>query len=93
MKLRWKNVTYTVLALGMLAYAAPKLAVGGGWTAETVFAAVWICFALLVIAANLHFVLGVDKEGRERLRQVKRMRGWQTERRVMSRIGAGSKSH
>ena len=85
----WKHVIYTALALGMLAYAAPKLAVGGGWTAETVFAAVWICFALLVIAANLHTVLGVDAETRERVRQVKRMRGWQAERRMLSRVKVG----
>lgn len=80
----WNHVLYLILALGMLAYAAPKLAVGGGWTVETVFAAVWICFALLIIAANLHFVLGVDAETRERVRQVKRMRTWQSQRRLTS---------
>ncbi|WP_438446140.1 hypothetical protein [Gorillibacterium sp. sgz5001074] len=89
---RWKNILYTGLALGMLGYAVPRLGTGGGLTSETVFSAVWICFALLVISANLHHVLGVDAEERERLRQVKRMRGWQAERRMMSRIRVG-KTH
>lgn len=80
-----KHLIYVVLAAGMLAYAVPRLAIGDGVSAESVFGVVWICFALLVIGANLHALLGVDAETRERLRQVKRMRQVQTERRLVSR--------
>jgi hypothetical protein len=81
----WKHLVYTGLALGMLAFAVPKLAIGGGLTAESIFGAVWICFALLIVAANLHTVLGVDTETRERMRHVKRMRSFQSERKIYSR--------
>lgn len=81
----WKHLIYMSLAMGMLAYAVPRLGIGGGLTAESVFGALWICFSLLVIAANLHTVLGVDAETRERLHRVKRMRRFQSERKIHSR--------
>jgi len=83
-----KGLKYLVnlgLALGMLLYAVPRLQIGGGFSAETMFGAVWICFAILIIAANLHEILGVEEETRERLRQVKRMRRYQTEQKIMGR--------
>lgn len=70
----WKHILYLCVALGMLVYAAPQLSVGQGFNGASLFGVVWICFALLVIAAQLHELLGVDGEKRERLRQVKRMR-------------------
>lgn len=75
---------YLSIAAGMLLYAVPRLPVGNGLEAGSVFGIVWICFALLVIAAQLHELLGVDAEQRERLRQVKRMKQyrmqWKAER-------------
>jgi hypothetical protein len=72
-----RNVLYIAAAAGMLIYALPLLDIGGGFTLPTVFAIVWLCFALMIIAAHLHHLLGVDEAERERLAQIKRMRKWQ----------------
>lgn len=74
-----KNVVFLALTLGMLIYAVPHLEVGGGWTMPTVFGIAWIGFALLVVAAHLHEILGVDEETRRELSRVKHMKRWQTE--------------
>jgi succinate-acetate transporter protein len=81
----WKNLLYMCVALGMLIYAVPRLSMGGGFTAETAFGVVWICFALLIVAAHFHQLLGVDKESRERMRQVKRMKQYRMQQKVYSR--------
>ena len=81
-----KYVVYLSCALGMLIYAVPRLDVGGGWTLPTVFAAVWILFALLVISAYLHYLMGVDEEMKKELTRVKRMKRWQLEQRI-ARLG------
>ncbi len=72
-----RNVVYILVAAGMLVYALPLLELGGGFTLPTVFGIVWICFALMIIAAHLHHLLGVDEAERERLAQIKRVRKWQ----------------
>jgi hypothetical protein len=74
-----KNVIYMSAALGMLIYAVPQLQIGGGWSLSTVFSVAWICFALLIIAAHLHEILGVDEEARREIRRIKHMRRWQLE--------------
>ncbi|PYI57082.1 hypothetical protein [Paenibacillus flagellatus] len=66
-----KSVLYMSLALGMLIYAVPRLDIGGGWTMPTVFGIVWIAFALLVVAAHLHRLLGVDEETKRELARVR----------------------
>lgn len=81
----WKNILYMSIALGMLLYAVPQLAMGGGFTAETVFGVVWMCFALLVVAAHLHDLLGVDAETKERIRQVKRMKKYRMQEKMLPR--------
>jgi hypothetical protein len=81
----WKNTVYLCAALGMLLYAVPRIAMGGGFTAETVFGAAWICFALLIIAAHVHELLGVDAETRERVRQVKRLKQYRMQQRLLPR--------
>ena len=77
----YKNLIYLVLAIAMLVYAVPQLEIGGELTKSTIFALVWLSFALLVIASNLHVILGVKEETKSRLASVKRMRTWQTEQR------------
>jgi hypothetical protein len=57
-----KNVIYMSLALGMLFYSVPRLDFNEGLTVSTIFGIVWISMALLVIAAHLHAILGVDEE-------------------------------
>ncbi|MNI88834.1 hypothetical protein D3C73_1461660 [compost metagenome] len=81
----WKNLLYMCVALGMLIYAVPRLSMGGGLTVETVFGAVWICFALLIVAAHFHELLGVDKETKERMRQVKRMKRYRMQEKLLPR--------
>lgn len=81
----WKNWLYMCAALGMLLYAVPRLSMGGGLTAESVFGVVWIGFALLVIAAHFHKLLGVDAETADRLRQVKRMRMYRAQMKLSPR--------
>lgn len=75
-----KNVIYMSLALGMLFYAAPRLEMGQGLTAGTIFGVVWIGLALLIVAAHLHEILGVDEETREELGRIDRMKKWQLEK-------------
>jgi hypothetical protein len=74
-----KNVIYMSLAIGMLFYSVPQLEIGQGPTLPAIFGIVWVCLALLVIAAHLHEILGVDEEQRKELLKVKRMKKWQME--------------
>lgn len=80
----WKHLTYLCIAGGMLLYAVPRLSVGEGLGAGPLFGTVWLCFALLIIAAQLHELLGVDARKRERLRQVKRMKQYRLQRKTES---------
>ncbi|WP_010272089.1 hypothetical protein [Paenibacillus senegalensis] len=73
----FSNLLYLSMALGMLMYAIPRLEVGNGFTLPTVFSIVWIGFALLIIGAQLHYILGVDEETRKELVKVKHMKKWQ----------------
>lgn len=68
----WKSVVYMSLALGMLIYAVPRLDIGEGFTLPTVFGIVWIGFALMVVAAHLHRILGVDEETKNELARVRK---------------------
>jgi hypothetical protein len=67
------------LALGMIFYAVPKLQMGQGWSAATVFGVVWIGMALVIVAAHLHEILGVDEETRQELQRIDRMKKWRIE--------------
>lgn len=80
-----KNMIYLALALAMLIYAVPQLEIGQGLTAPTIFSIAWICFALMIIAAHLHELLGVDEEQRRELAKIKRMKAWQLEQAVQGR--------
>jgi hypothetical protein len=74
-----KNVIYMSLVLGMLSYAVPRLELGQGISAGAIFGAVWIGLALLIVAAHLHEILGVDQETRRELSRIDRMKKWQLE--------------
>ncbi|TVY07461.1 hypothetical protein FPZ49_23960 [Paenibacillus cremeus] len=73
------------LALGMIIYAVPRLDFGGGLSLQSVFVVAWIGFALLVVAAHLHELLGVEEEAKREQLRVKRMRRWQLEQTVLGR--------
>jgi hypothetical protein len=56
-----QNVIYLIFAVGMLIYAIPQLHVGHGFRMETLFAAVWLGLALIVIASHLYVILKVEQ--------------------------------
>ncbi|WP_283657993.1 hypothetical protein [Paenibacillus sp. RC343] len=63
----------------MVLTALPRISLTGGLNWVNGFGIVWVLFALLVIGANLHFLLGVDEEKRKTLERVRRakMKQWQ----------------
>ncbi|MCM3783220.1 hypothetical protein M3231_09565 [Neobacillus mesonae] len=73
---KWKHVLYMLIAGVMLVYALPKLTFEG-WSAG--FSIAWLAFTLLVIGANLHFILGVDEEKKQALERVRKakLRQWE----------------
>lgn len=77
-----RSIVSLSLILGMLVYALPHLHIGGGFTLPTVFAVLWLLFALILVAAHLYDVIGVDEAGREEMRRIGRMGKWQTEQRL-----------
>lgn len=81
-----KSIVYLSLAIGMLIYAVPRLEIGQGFTLPTVFGIVWVCMALLIVAAHLHHILRVDEESSSRLATVKRATRWQMEQRLKGSI-------
>jgi hypothetical protein len=74
-----KHIAYLGLSLGMLFYAVPKLDMENGWTVPTIFGLLWVAFALLVVAAHLHEILGVEEEAKRQVAMVRRMKKWQFE--------------
>ncbi|WP_379135866.1 hypothetical protein [Paenibacillus sp. sgz500958] len=75
---KFKHVIYLLIALGMLLYALPKLSPGGSGVVFA-FGAAWCVFAFFVIAAHLHFIIGVDEEKSKRLEAVRKakLNQWQ----------------
>lgn len=83
----WKSVAYMSLALGMLIYAVPRLEIGQGVTLPTVFGIVWIGFALLVVAAHLHRILGVDEETKQEMARIRLHSRRRREQWLKARLG------
>ncbi|MDP4097894.1 hypothetical protein OIN60_14050 [Paenibacillus sp. P96] len=79
MKKRWKHGVYVLIALAMLLIALPRISLTGGLGLVNGFGIVWVLFALMVIGANLHFLLGVDDEKRQALERVRKakLQQWQ----------------
>jgi len=77
-----RGVISLSIILGMLIYAVPQLRIGEGFTLPTIFAVLWLAFALILVAAHLYDVIGVDEAGREHKRQIGRMRRWQVEEKL-----------
>lgn len=69
---KFKHVVYLLIALAMLLYALPQLSLSQGLSWANAFGAVWCLFAFLVIAAHLHFIIGVDEEKAKRLDEVRK---------------------
>jgi predicted membrane protein len=60
-----RSFMYMGLGLAMLFYAIPQLP-GLSPSAAGVFSVVWLLFGILVIGANLYYLIGVDKERKRR---------------------------
>ncbi|SDC08398.1 hypothetical protein SAMN02799630_02626 [Paenibacillus sp. UNCCL117] len=78
----WKNILYMGLSLGMIAFAVPRIDLGDWANPSTIFGVVWIAFALLIVAAHLHELLGVEEEKKRQLLRIKRMKRWQLQQAV-----------
>ncbi|MEK8126794.1 hypothetical protein WMW72_02625 [Paenibacillus filicis] len=78
----WKNIVYMALALGMMAVAVPKIHLTDWTSLSTIFGVVWMVFALLIVAAHLHELLGVEEEKKRQLLRIKRMKRWQLQQAV-----------
>lgn len=87
----WKNVISLSVAAGLLIFAVPRLETGQGWTAPSVFAVCWIGIMLLIIAAHLHELLGVDEETKQELENVRRHKRWKMENYIRTKVVQGSK--
>lgn len=76
---KWKHGLYMMIALAMLLTALPRISLSGGMNVVNAFGVTWVLFALMVIGANLHFLLGVDDEKRKSLERVRKakMHQWQ----------------
>ena len=80
-----KNIVYLSFALGMLLYSLPHLKMGQGASLPTIFAVVWLVFALTIIAAHLHAIIGVDEEAEKQLERVMRVRAWRMQQTLKKR--------
>ncbi|MFE5318806.1 hypothetical protein ACFQ88_08860 [Paenibacillus sp. NPDC056579] len=80
-----KHVIYLGLALAMLFYAVPRLDLHAESMLQTVFGIVWIVFSLVVIAAHLHELIGVDEESKQEMAKIKKMKKWQLEQMVQGK--------
>ncbi|MCR8643704.1 hypothetical protein NV379_13685 [Paenibacillus sp. N1-5-1-14] len=80
-----KRILYFCLALGMLLYAIPHLIFEASWTLQTVFSAVWLVFALIILAANFREMVAVDEAKKEQLKKVQRVKKWQAQQRMMGK--------
>jgi hypothetical protein len=63
-----KHVILMSLALGMLFYSLPRLKFNLEFSLSTSFTVVWITLALLIIAAHLHEILGVEDDHPRRVK-------------------------
>ncbi|QJC53021.1 hypothetical protein HGI30_16540 [Paenibacillus albicereus] len=86
---KWKHGIYLLAAIGMLAYALPRLELSGGWTAATVFGVFWSALALLVIAANVRALASDRERERRRVAAIRRQQAFSREQATARRRSAG----
>ncbi|GGG26527.1 hypothetical protein [Paenibacillus abyssi] len=80
-----RHLLYLILALAMLIVAVTRFELEPGRTLSMVFGVVWMLFALLVIAANLHALIGVDEDTRKELDRVRRAKKLMWQRKLQQR--------
>lgn len=74
-----KRLTTFILSLAVLIYAMPRLSIQWEGTLSSWFAFIWLGFAVLVVAANLRFALGVDRAEAKQMERIERLKRWQRE--------------
>lgn len=87
MNRKTRTVLYFALAAGMLIFAVPRMQIGGGWTEETIFSTAWICMALLIIAAQLYHLIGVNDKVEQDIKTLKRYKYWRIQQQIMHKTG------
>jgi hypothetical protein len=65
---KFRALSCFVLALCLVFYAVPRLPFQGFSEMATGFSIIWTSFAMLVIGANLMFVIGKDRTGLDKRR-------------------------
>lgn len=80
------SVICLCVALGLLLYAVPRLEIGQGLTLSGIFSIVWLGMILLIIAAHLHRLLGVDEETQQEMDRVRLYKQWRTRQWLSDRI-------
>lgn len=68
---KWRHVVYLALALVMLGIGLPEMRFAAEWSAHVVFSFSWAAFVLLIVAANLYALLGMDEDTAKQLQRVK----------------------
>lgn len=74
-----RNIIYLSMAIGLIIYAVPQLEMGQGLTLPTIFSIAWIGIILLIVAAHLHQLIGVDEEAKQELARIKAFKRWKVE--------------
>lgn len=82
MNKKWGFVMF-ILVLTVLFYAVPKLPMYSLDPEASLFAVVWLCFALVVVAAHLYHLIGVGKEEEREYRRIVRMKRWKMEQQLL----------
>ncbi|XEC96455.1 hypothetical protein AB6A23_07900 [Paenibacillus tarimensis] len=88
-----RHALYASLAVTMIVVAIPRLDFGQGWTPAALFGAVWIIFALLVVAANLHALLGVDEQMQRELGRIRRAKRLMWQHKLQQRNNRSTRSN
>ena len=82
----FNSVTGLSLALGLLLYAVPRLEIGQGATLPGIFSIVWLGMILLIVAAHLHRLLGVDEQTRQEMERIKLYKRWRNRQWIDNRM-------
>jgi membrane-associated phospholipid phosphatase len=88
-----RTLLFFVMAFAMLLYAVPRLPIGHGWTTETMFGVAWLCMALLIIAAQLYELFGVDDDVEREIQRLKRYKYWRLQQKIVENSTFGRTGH
>jgi hypothetical protein len=84
-----RHLLYLGLSVIMVVIAIPRISAGQGWSLETCFGLGWLTFAILVIAAQLHALIGLNEETEQRLRRIRHAKALVWQRKLQQRKRSG----